>query len=697
MNETIHLSEVAIAQRYNQPLRRLLLALAILTPSLSAAQGTGAPDTAAWMIIPQPQASLVYARDGSVIGEIGKEIRTSVSIRTLPRYLPQAFIAVEDHRFYQHDGVDVVGIAGALKDNIFGERRGASTITQQLVGNMHPTLIDRTDRSIGRKLDEQAAAREMEKHYSKEQILEAYLNQIGFGHGWYGIESAAQHYFGKSASKLSIAEAAALAAMPKGPALYDPLKYPDRVRQRRNVVLALMADQGFISQAQAKAAQESRLVTQPNGGYSAYSPWYVDVVRVQATRAGIPVMQGGYRIYTGLDPVLQNAAVSALREETAALESQPDYAHPKYVQPKSSTGSARTTDYLQGLVVALDPASGDVRALVGGRDYNDSQFDRAIDGMRQPGSSFKPIVYAAAIADSIPPNAMFADTALAIDLPNKTVYRPENSDNKYLGEITLRDALAMSRNVVAVQVAMKLGMDSVAQLAYRMGINSPIAPYPSSAIGASVVQPLDLIAAYTTFANLGTPVEPRFIYRIEDRNRKIVFSREVRALAPALDPRVTYVVRDMMRDVVERGTAASIRRYLPNSIPAAGKTGTTNDNSDVWFVGLTPDVVAGVWLGFDKPISIAPGAAGGSLAAPVWGKMVARYYASKPDLVARAAEQWSPPVGVIYGDFDRVTGQLATDQTPADQRYTEYFVEGTEPPLLRADPWKLFSWGPVVF
>src|SRR5689334_21814821 len=225
MNETIHLSEVAIARRHNQPLRLLLLALAIFTPSLTSAQRASTPDTAAWTILPQPQASLVYARDGSLIGEIGKEIRTSVSIRTLPKYLPQAFIAVEDHRFYQHDGVDVVGIAGALKDNIFGERRGASTITQQLVGNMHPTLIDRTDRSLGRKLDEQAAARELERHYTKEQILEGYLNQISFGHGWYGIESAARHYFGKPAAKLTLAEAAALAAMPKGPALYDPLKY----------------------------------------------------------------------------------------------------------------------------------------------------------------------------------------------------------------------------------------------------------------------------------------------------------------------------------------------------------------------------------------------------------------------------------------------------------------------------------------
>ena len=678
-----------------------MLSLLLFTPALVAAQQPTTPDTEPWTIVPMPQASLVLARDGTLIGEIGKEIRTSVSIKSLPKYLPQAFIAVEDHRFYQHDGVDVVGIAGALKDNIFGERRGASTITQQLVGNMHPTLIDRTDLSLGRKLREQAAAREMEKHYSKEQILEAYLNQIPFGHGWYGVESAARHYFGKSASRLSLAEAAALAAMPKGPALYDPLKYPDRVRQRRNIVLSLMADQGYITPSQAKAAQAARLVTSPNGGYSAYSPWFVDVVRVQATRAGIPVAQGGYRIYTGLDPILQNAATSALQEETAALESQPDYAHPKYTSSataRSKGGPGRNTDYLQGMVVALDPTSGDVRALVGGRDYSDSQFDRAVDGMRQPGSSFKPIVYALAIADSITPNTIFQDTALAINLPNGTVYSPENSDGQYLGALTLRDALAKSRNVVAVQLGQKLGMDSIATLARRMGLSSKIAPVPSSAIGASVVQPLDLVAAYTTFANLGTPVEPRFIYRVEDRNRKVVLLREVTALAPALDPRATYVVRDMMRDVVERGTASSIRRYLPASIPVAGKTGTTNDNSDVWFIGLTPDLVAGVWLGFDKPTPIASGAAGGSLAAPVWGKMVARYYASKPEiLTSRQAEQWAPPIGVIYGDFDRATGELATDQTPPDRRYTEYFVEGTEPAPLKADPWKIFAWGPIIF
>ena len=686
-----------MAQRYNQPLRALLAGALLFTPALLGAQQPKAADTEPWTIVPMAQASLVLARDGSLIGEIGREIRTNVSIKSLPAYLPRAFVSVEDHRFYQHDGVDVVGIAGALKDNIFGERRGASTITQQLVGNMHPTLIDRTDRSIGRKLAEQSAAREMEKHYSKDQILEAYLNQIPFGHGWYGVESAAQHYFGKSASKLSLPEAAALASMPKGPALYDPLKYPDRVQRRRNVVLSLMQDQGFITPAQAASAKAARLTTSPNAGYSAYSPWFVNVVRVQALRAGIPVNQGGYRIYTSLDPILQNAATSALLEGTASVEAEPGYAHPKYVAG-ATRQPGRTTDYLQGMVVALDPTSGDVRALVGGRDYGDSQFDRAVDGMRQPGSSFKPIVYAAAIADSIRPNAMFADTALAITLPNRTIYRPENSDSEFLGTMTLREALTMSRNVVAVQIAMKLGMDSIANLAHRMGINSVIAPYPSSAIGASAVQPLDLVAAYTTFANLGTPMEPRFIYRVEDRNGKVVLRREVRALAPALDPRVTYVVRDMMRDVVERGTATPIREYVPASIPVAGKTGTTNDNTDVWFIGLTPDLVAGVWLGFDKPTSMGRGAGGGSFAAPVWGKMVARYYAAKPEiLTSREAAQWIPPVGVIMGEVDRATGELATDQTPADRRYTEYFVEGTEPPSLRADPWKVFGWGPIIF
>lgn len=663
-----------------------MLVVAALVPL--GARGQEPPDTDAWRIIAPPQASLVFARDGSLIGEIGKEWRVSIPLAAMPKYLPQAFIAVEDRRFYQHNGVDVVGIAGALKDDLLGNRRGASTITQQLVGNMHPSLVNRADISLGRKLREQAAAREMERHYTKQQILEAYLNQIAFGHGWYGVEEAARHYFGKSASKLSLAEAATLAAMPKGPALYDPAKYPERARARRDIVLSVMAEQGYITREQAAAAQRTQMVAAGNFGMPPAAQYLVDVARVQAQRAGVPVTEGGYRIYTTLDPALQSAAVSALADETAEIESKPGYKHPAYTK-------GATSDYLQGMVVAMDPASGDVRALVGGRDYAQSRFDRAIDAMRQPGSAFKPIVYAAAIADSMSPLTPVEDTALHIRMANGTVYSPVNSDRAFLGPLTLRDALARSRNPVAIQLGLQLGMDSVAALAHRMGISSPIAPYPSSAIGASTVQPLDLVAAYTTFANLGSPVEPRFIYRVEDHAGRVVLSRPVQILPTALDARTAFVVRDMMRDVVERGTAESVRRYVPQSIPVAGKTGTTDNDTDVWFIGLTPDLVAGVWLGFDRPQPIAAGAAGGSLAAPVWGRMMAKYYASERN--ASRVSQWTPPLGVIDGEFDRVTHQLATPATSPSQRYTEYFVEGTEPEPLRADLWKLFSAGPVIF
>ena len=674
-----------ILERMTNAVGRIAVACAflwLLAPVFSAGaqRTTGDP----WRINSLPQASLVFANDGSLIGEIGQEMRTTVSIRALPKYVGQAFVAVEDQRFYQHNGVDLIGIAGAIKDDIMGDRRGASTITQQLVGNMHPDAIDRNDKSIGRKFREQQAALEMEKHYTKEQILEGYLNDISFGHGYYGIESAAQHYFGKSATRLSLAEAATLAAMPKGPAIYDPVIHPDRARERRNTVLALMAQQHYITVADALAAQATAIVTAPNWGMLAPAGYFVDVVRIQATRAGIPVLSGGYRIYTSLDPLLQTAATDALRDEAAAIEARPGYRHPTI---------ASGQDYLQGAVVALDPTTGDVQALVGGRDYARSSFNRAVDGMRQPGSSFKPIVYATAVADSMPPTTMLADTAIAIRLPNGGYYRPEDSDHHYLGAITMREAFAKSRNIVAVELGQRLGMDSVIATARRMGITSPIAPVPSSAIGASTVQPLNLISAYTVFANLGTPVTPRFIYRIENASGKVLMSQPVHALAPALDPRVTFVTRDMMRDVVDRGTATVVRKYVPPNVPVAGKTGTTNDNTDAWFIGVTPGIVAGVWMGFDRPTPMGAAAAGGSFAAPVWGRMVARYLSAR----GVRTTDWAPPVGVISAEFDRATGQMATALTPPARRYTEYFVEGTEPNELKLDPWAAFKGGALLF
>jgi penicillin-binding protein 2D len=661
-----------------RPLTLALVALALTTPA--AAQDAAGE---AWRIVTPPQSSLVFARDGSLIGEIGREWRTNIVLGSLPKYVPAAFVAVEDRRFYAHDGVDMVGIAAAIKDNLLGGNRGASTITQQLVGNMHPDLIDRTDISLSRKVREQIAAREMEKRYTKSQILEAYLNQIHFGRNWYGIQSAAQHYFGKSAAELSIAEAASLAAIPKGPALYDPIRYPTRNRTRRNTILGLMAEQGYITEAQARAARAEPLVVAPRRGMSAPAPYFVDAVRNQLEAAGLPVAQGGLRILTTIDPGLQRAAESALADGTAAIEGTPGYRH--HTRQNRPRGN---TDYLQGAIVAMDPATGDVRALVGGRDYAEAPFNRAVNGVRQPGSTFKPIVYARALADSLAPTSIVMDEPLEI-LYDRQSYSPKNADGAFLGPISLRTALARSRNPVAVTLWQRAGADSVIALARRMGLSQPIAPYPSSAIGASAVRPIDLVSAFTAFANLGQSVAPRYVLRVQDAAGRTLWGQNTEWREVAMDSAVAFVAVQLMREAVDNGTGNAVRRHVPLSVPVAGKTGTTDNNTDVWFVGMTPTLVAGVWLGFDRPKTITSGAAGGTIAAPIFGQMLARWG-------GLTAQDWPMPSSVIVAELDRETGDLAEQWTPDDRRYREYFVPGSEPGALRIDARRLFlTYGPL--
>lgn len=670
-------------------LSRSLFVAAIAATAVT--QSASAQDTArktgeAWQIVPLPQSSLVFARDGSPIGEIGREYRTSVPLKSLPAHVSQAFIAVEDQRFYDHDGVDPRAVAGAVVGKIVGNNRGGgSTITQQLVGYLHPDLIDRRDQSVGRKFREQSAAREMEKHYSKQQILEAYLNQINLGRGWFGVDAAARHYFGHPAAKLTLAEAATLAGLPKSQPQYDPIGHPDVAKARRNLILQKMAEQGYITAELAEKTKAEPVVTAPNAGMSAQSGYFVDVIRSQAERAGIRVLSGGYRIYTTLDPALQRQAVDALVDGTNKIEQQKGYKH--LTQAAAKNGE---TNYLQGMAVAIDPLNGDVRALVGGRNYARAPYNRAITALRQPGSSIKPLVYAKAIEDSIPANTIVPDTALAIELPTGEIWRPGENDNKFDGAMTMRTGLMRSRNMVAIQLGMRVGMDSVAALSQRLGINTPMDPVPASSIGASAVHPIELVAAYTAFANNGQVVQPRFITRIDDLNGRTVSSRPPSTPQQVLDPRVAFIIRDIMKDVVERGSGTQARKAVPDAIPVAGKTGTTNDNVDVWFVGMTPEIVAGVWLGFDRPKTIAVGAVGGGLAAPIWGQMMGRYYAG------RSSNGWgAPPDGLVYADLDRETGLLATPATPYERRYVEYFLPGTEPLALRNNPWKVPQWGPL--
>ncbi len=667
----------------------LLTFVAAATDAMPAAAQdvTPAGSGEAWQIIQPPQSSLVFARDGSLIGEIGRQFRTSVTIASVPRFLPQAFIAVEDQRFYEHNGVDYTGMAGVLKDVVTAKRvRGGSTITQQLAGIMHPDIIDRRERSVSRTLRQQSAAKEMEKHYTKQQILEAYLNQVDLGHNWFGIESAARHYFGISAAQLSLAQSASLAALPKSPPLYDPIRHPDQNRIRRNVILDLMAEQKLISVDAAAKAKLDPVVTAPNNGVSVPASYFVDAVRAEAERAGIPILNGGYRIWTTLEIPLQQAAVTALLAGATAVENRPDYKH----LVKLATARPGETDYLQGAVIVIDPYNGDVRALVGGRNYQMAPFNRATIAFRQPGSSIKPIVFAKALEEGIPINRVFNDTLLEIPLENGQIYTPGDIDNKFLGPMTLRQALVKSRNLVAIQLGLETGMDSVSALSQRLGITTRMVPVPSSAIGASVVHPIELTAAYTAFVNNGQVVAARMITRVLDLHGRTVWSQPPSTPRQVIDPRAAFILRDVMRDVVDRGSGTAARRAVPTRVPVAGKTGTTNDNNDVWFVGMTPDLVGAVWLGFDKQATITGSAVGGTLAAPIWGQMMGAYYANR-----RAGDWPTAPAGMVFADVDRETGGVATPLTPADHRQLEYFIAGTEPLEIRS-PWNIPRWGPVL-
>jgi 1A family penicillin-binding protein len=659
--------------------------LCCLAAGSAAGQGTGEP----WQITQPVQSSLVFARDGSLIGDVGHQSRTSVTITSLPRYVPLAFIAREDQRFYEHNGVDLKSVAGAIKDNVMGEHRGASTIDQQLVGMMHPDIIDRSQVSgiagMKRKVREQNAAREMEKHYSKQQILEAYLNQVDLGHQWFGVESAAHHYFGVSAAQLSLAQAASLAALPKSPPAYDPIRHPDQNKRNRNLILDLMVDQKLISAAEAERAKLEPVTTAPNNGVAAPSNYFVDAVKTEAERAGIPIMNGGYRVYTTLDIPMQVADVNALVAGTASVEARPEFKHMKMAEAKNGE-----TDYLQGMVIVLDPYDGDVRALVGGRNYAMAPFNRATTAYRQPGSSIKPIVFAKALEEGIPINRIYSDTLLEIPLDNGQIYTPGEIDNRFLGPMTLREALVKSRNTVAVQVGIDAGMDSVAALAKRMGIESRMLPVPSSAIGASVVHPIELAAAYSAFVNNGQVIEPRMITRIADLHGRTVLATQASVPQQVLDPRAAFILRDVMREVTERGSGTAARRAVPARVPIAGKTGTSNDNNDVWFLGMTPDFVGAVWLGFDKLSTITTSAVGGALAAPIWGQMMGTYYST------RSPREWpQAPAGLVFADVDRETGEPATPMTPGDRRQIEYFIAGTEPYDIRS-PWNVPRWGPVM-
>jgi penicillin-binding protein 1A len=641
--------------------------------------------------VPQ-QTSKVYAADGRLITELGLERRTVLPLGEIPPWVREAFLATEDKRFYSHNGIDYWRIPGAFWANLstLSYTQGFSTITMQLARNIFPEQISR-EKQLTRKLKEARVAIEIEHNFPKDTILQMYLNQIDLGAGAHGVEAAAQVYFGKSARDLNVAEAATLAAIPKAPSFYNPRLHPDRAVRRRNVVLALMQSQGFLSADEAELWKAYPLVlTTSRTNYGDVAPYFVEWLRTQylEPRYGRDLYEKGLRIYTTLDLDMQEAAERALSAQLDAIEAgvytggrwdRPTYR--EYLESsKAGQGEDHgpATQYLQGALLAMDTRTGYIRAMIGGRDFADSKFNRVTQAKRAPGSTFKPFVYSAAVRAGHPVTEILQDSPLdqPVLQPDSTYWNPQDYDLTTKGPIPMRQSLFLSRNLSTIKLGMALGEQTVIGEARRYGITTPIPPVPAIHIGAKEVYPIELVAAYSAFATLGTRAQPIGIIRVEDRNGNILWQPAIQR-EEVMDAAHEWLMTDMLRDVVRRGTAASAVWGAGFQLPAAGKTGTTDDYTDAWYVGFTPELVAGIWVGYDYLQRIMNDAGGGRIVAPAWTEFMRDVYDRRP-----APADWARPDSLVVREVDWKTGYLATPFCPAGDHHVDWFYPGTQPTQL---------------
>ncbi|HEY0810827.1 MAG TPA: PBP1A family penicillin-binding protein [Longimicrobiales bacterium] len=599
--------------------------------------------------------SILYDARGNRLGELAPIQHDVVKLSSLPEYVPAAFVAVEDKRFYQHHGVDYRRFMGSVAANIksLGFAQGFSTITMQISGSVWRDRVPRMKKTVGRKILEVRLARAMEKKYSKDEILELYLNNIYYGNGAYGIEAAARNYFGRSAKNLTVAQAATLAALPKSPTIYDPRRNPDRARRRRNLVLGLMAEQGKISADQAERAKAASIGARRDPPArereSPVAPYFVEAVRrVLEDHFGENLYTAPLRVYTTLDRSAQRAAEEELSKQLRAIENG-TFGRYKGKRYTTKSEPLEETEYVQGAMVVLNARNGGVMAHVGGRDFRQSTFDRVTRARRQAGSAFKPFVYAAALSEGYTASQPIKDEPLKMELEGGEVWEPKNVTGDFRGQMTMRQALVQSRNIPTIRLAAEVGVNDVARVARQSGIRSAIPESPAMAIGTAAVTPLEMARSYTPFATLGTSVQPRWIDRVEDAEGNVVWKPEVRR-NQVLDEGVAYLVTNMLQDAVDYGTGTAVRSAGFHGA-AAGKTGTTNDAADVWFVGYTPNIVSAVWVGFDDPQEIVSDASGGRIAAPVWGRVMRRIYASRAQPRA-----WQAPESIVRRTVDPGTG-----------------------------------------
>jgi penicillin-binding protein 1A len=603
------------------------------------------------------QGTKVYDDNDELLTELHVERRIFVPLAHIPQSLRDAIIATEDRRFYSHFGIDPIGIARAVYSNYRRGRivEGGSTITQQLT----KVLFLTPDKSLDRKLKEAALALELERRYTKDRILEMYLNQVYFGNGAYGVEAASRTYFGKSVTELTVKDAALLAGLPRAPSTYSPFEHGDAAKRRRELVLRRMVDYGALKEPDAKKLARSDLGLIPPERRRTTGQYFLEFVQqtLEAKYGADMVFKGGLNVYTTLNPTMQLAAEQALREGLKALEGR--------------SKSAKPGEHPEGAIVTIEPQTGYVRAMVGGYDFFRSEFNRAVQARRQPGSAFKPFVYIAALESGFTPASRVDDAPVSYAIgPNGQSWKPDNYDRKFRGSTTLQQAIEESVNVVTVKLQEQIGLNRTVRVARRFGISSPLDVNLSLALGTSDLNLLELTSAYAALANQGAWLPPTTIRYVTDAQGKLL-EEHLAEPKDAVSPETAYVITHMLRGVVERGTGHAAKAL---GRPIAAKTGTTNDYSNAWFVGFTPRVATGVWVGYDRPRSLGKDETGSRVAVPIWVSYMGKVLGDSP------REDFPVPDKIVF---------VPVDLDPSNEcvRVVRMaFVKGTEPPACGARP-----------
>ena len=644
---------------------RFLITIIILTFFILAGAGAGiffafvqeVPEVADLKNYRPSLSTAVYDINNNQISQFYAEKRTIVRLSDIPVNLQNAVLAKEDPRFYQHNGFDVKGIARAAVNNIIHRKvvEGGSTITQQLATSIFLTR----ERRFTRKIKELILSLQIEKYYTKQEILELYFNQIYLGNGAYGVEAAARSYFGKHVNELNLEECAMLAALPQAPSRYDPYKNPDLAKEKRDIVIAKMAQHAYISEEQKEEAINNPITLSRVEVQNA--PYFVEYIRQQleAKYGSSVIYKSGLRVYTTLDLEMQSTAQLVFNE------------HMKKIQARSERlrGTPTDPEYpLQGALIAMDPHTGHIKAMVGGVDFGRSEFNRAVQAKRQTGSAFKPIVYTAAIDSGYRVSDIIMDSPIVYKNDDGTDWKPENFSGKFTGPMIILNGLTYSKNVVTVRLLEKIGTAPAARYARKLGITGPLSRDLTLGLGSSSLSLLEMVNAFTPLANAGMRPDPISILSVKDSNAGTLEQNNT-TLTQSVSPATAYIVTFMLENVVNKGTAKVIRN-MGFQGSCAGKTGTTNDFTDAWFIGYTPDLVVGVWVGYDAKNSMGRNMTGGSVCAPMWTEFMLKTYGS-------SRSEFPVPDRISFKNICIRSGRLAVPKCP--ETVDAPFSEGTEP------------------